>query len=376
MKNTGYKKIYVNPVEKLSYQGRHKQVYTINTGKELIPTVSMKRNREDNVTATFKFPQDPNKGKLVTGLNKQVTNPFHNYDVDDVIHEYSLTESWRKPLESVVKHSKISKQTLYEITDGVEPGFYTDEMLSNMLRMPANINDYGKENFLEGLELRLYPRPNPFDNTTPRQRLLMEMVYVLPQIANSKEEANASLHDWYISEEFEEEQEKSKKREIVEKAIYDLYNLKFKHGYYRSYQVAIVLRRHDSRSILKGKASQERVNNLLSDFISDKNPHQMDNVEQLADVLGLLESKEGMRKLEITYLVQQAINANVITSRDNRYLWHSKAGTPDVYDLGTSFDKMVNFFLTEYNTYNPESEVTNWYKDLFEEVSSKNIWLE
>jgi hypothetical protein len=79
---------------------------------------------------------------------------------------------------------------------------------------------------------------------------------------------------------------------------------------------------------------------------------------------------------DVKYLVQQACNYKVIGHRDNQYIWYSKAGSQDVYNLGTSFDKMVSFFYNEYVTHNTESDITNWYADLHEELRMKNIWIE
>lgn len=372
---SSYKKIYVNPVDRLSYQGRHKQVYTINTGQGLIPTVSMRKTREDNTGATYNFLPNPNTGKLETGLNKLVTNPFKDLDIEDILVNYKLPSSWKDILPALIKKDKIKKQTLFEIRHGVEPELYTDEIRYSMVNMPSNMDEWGKKTFLQSLTLTLYPRPNPLENTTPRQELLMEMVYHLPQIAQTKAESNPAYHDWFISEEHEEEAEKARKQEIIEEAMYNLHKLKREYGHYRSYQVAVVLRDKDSRTIIRGKVSPDAVNNALSYFVTDKQ-NQMRNINAFMDIIGLLDSREGIERLDVWYLIQQALNTNVLARRDNEYIWHSKAGTPDVYKLGSSFDGMLNFFLKEFREHNPDSDITNWYADLLDEVKSKGIQFE
>lgn len=370
------KRIWVNPVERLSFQGRHKQVYTINTGTSIIPTVSMNKTREDNTSCQYNFPPNPNTGKLETGLNKLVENPFLGFDPDDILVTYKLSSIWKDIIPSLVTKDSIKKQTLFEIKHGVEPDLYTDEIRYSMVNMPSNMDEWGKKTFLQSLNLILYPRPNLLENTTPRQELLMEMVHVLPTIANNKMQVNSAYHDWYISEEHEEEMEKAKKQEIVEKAMYHLYKLKNEYGRFRAYQVAIVLLDSESRPILKGKVNADAVNNTLSDFISNRNQNQMSNINAFMKAINLTETREGIERLDINYLVQQAINTNVIAHRDNEYVWHSKAGTPDVYKLGSSYDGLINFFFKEYKQYNPEGDITNWYKDLLDEVKSKGIEFE
>lgn len=373
---TGNKKIFVNPVERISYQGRHKQVYTINTGQGVVPTVSMKKSKEDNTTSQYQFPINPHTNKLETGLNKLVQNPFEGLSPEDLLTTYRLPkqEVWLPILKSIVTKPEIKKQTLFEIRHGVEPDYYTDEIGYSMTSMPSNMDEWGKKTFLQGLTLTLYPRPNPLDNSTPRQELLMEMVYVLPHIANNKAESNSAYHDWYISEEHEAEIEKAKKQEIIEEAMYYLHKLKKEYGQFRTYQTAIVLRDQNSRPLVKGKVSHEAVGNALSFFLND-NKHQMDNINSFMKLIKLFETREGLERLDIQYLIQQAINTHVFGRRDGQYLWHSKAGTPDVYKLGSSFNEVVNFFLKEYKEFNPKSDVTNWYKDLIQEVEAKGIEL-
>jgi len=74
-------------------------------------------------------------------------------------------------------------------------------------------------------------------------------------------------------------------------------------------------------------------------------------------------------------LIQQALNGNVITARDGRYTWHSQIQDPNVGEFTSSLT-FKNFMLSEYENYSEKSESQNWYKILFDEVKSKNIWVE
>lgn len=370
------KKVWVNPVERISYQGRHKQVYTVSTSQGIIPTVSMRKTREDTTAAYYQFPYNPNTQKLETGLNTLVQNPFEGMSAQDILVSYKLSTSWQPLIENLTQKSEIKKQTLFEIRHGVEPDLYTDTVSYTMTQMPSDLSQWGKKSFLQSLNLTLYPRPNPFDNSTPRQELLMEMVTVLPQIAKTKNEVNSAYHDWYVSEEKEAEAEMAKKQEKIEEAMYYLHKLKKEYGQFITYQMAIILRDAQSQHILKGKVSHEGVCNALSEYVSPKNKYQIKNIENFMKGMKLLETKEGRELLDIEYLVNQALNTNIINKRDNRYIWHSKAGTPDVYDLGSSFREIVNFFYKEYTEFAPDTEFTNWYRDLREEVKAKNIQLD
>lgn len=378
MKKENIKKIFVNPVERISPQGRHKQVYAVTTSQGIMPTVSMKKSKELGTTAEFQFPPNPETGKLQTGLDVSINNyMLKDMDVQDVMEQYNLQESWRPIIEKLVKSDTISKQTWFEIKHGVEPDFYTSNLKYSITSLPSDMRKWGDEKtYLQKLKLILYPRPNMLTNETPRQELLMEMVKVLPQIANDKASSNSAYHDWYISEENETELENARKAEIVEKATYHLYKLKHEGGNYRAYQTLVCLTDKRGKSIGYGDLSAEAVSNMLTKHIAEKSDEQMDNISQFTKLIEMQNDIEGAAKFKVLYLVQQALNVNVLASRENRFVWHSKAGDPSVYDLGSNFDKVVAFFLKEYKEYNPDSELTNWYEVLMDEVGAKGVWLE
>jgi len=377
MKNNNYKTIYVNPVERPSAQGRHKQTYNVITGQGAKPTVSMKKVKEENTVANYKFLINPRTNKLQTGLDKPIPNPFYELSPEQVMESYNLSQEWRKHIEKLVHQVNIKEQTYMEIKHNVSPGFYTDKVKYTMINLPSDFKklDEGKT-YLQDLKLILYPRPNRLTTETPRQELLIKMVENHNKIAKNKRDINPSLHDWYISEENEGEMEKAKTKEIIEEAYYHLYKLKKEASAFVRYQVGIVLRDKYSKPIIKGELSDEALKVQLSKFIETKGNDQMININAFMKVVKMLESVPGKERFNVQYLVQQARNANVIGLRDNIYVWHSQAGDAAKYDLGSSFEKMVSFFLKEFKEYNPNSDISNAYKDLHDEVFSKGVRFE
>lgn len=376
MKNSeSIKTLWVNPVERISLQGRHKQVYTINTGSGIMPTVSMHKSKELNTTAEYAFPVNYQTNKLQTGLNVMIDNPLYGMSPEEVFDQYEIGPKWQNLIPDIVKTSNIKKQTWLEIKHSVDPDYYTDRIGYTMSNMPSDMKEWGKDKtYLQSLKLILYPRPNSFSSETPRQELLMHMIEVLPYIAKTKNEANSAFHDWYISEENEAEIEKAKKADIIEKATYNLYRLKHEAGPYRTYQVAILLRDANAREIVKGELKTENINNILNSFILTSGVHQMDNINKFMKLVEMQDSIDSVEKFEIMYLFQQALNVNIIGERDNVFVWHNKAGHPNVYELGSNFDKIVNFFLKEYREFNPDSELTNWYNELKKDVVARGVW--
>ena len=378
MKKENVKILFVNPVERISVQGRHKQVYTINSSMGVVPTVSMKKTKELGTTFSLQFLPNPQTGKLQTGLNVMISNYIlKDRDPQEVIDQYNLSELWRDIIPKIVKQDNIKKQTWFEIKHGVDPNYYTDEYTYSMTRMPTDLKKWGEKTFLQGFKYILYPRPNRITNESPRQELAIEAIKNCPLVAENKNIVNSAYHEWYISEENEAEVEKARRRESIEDAVYELVKLRREGGKFKTYQTAILLRDFQSKPILKGKVNQEGVENVLSNYINNKNSHQMTYIDNFNKIIDMTKSSEGMIRFKIQYLIQQALNTHVIAKRDNKYLWHSKAGTPNVYDLGSNFDRMVSFFIKEYNIFNEDDlETTNWYKDLLEEVKGKQIWFE
>ena len=372
--------LYVNPVPRISAQGRHKQVFTIvgKTG-ELIPTAGMQKNKEFGVPSEYSFPYNHLTNKLQTGLDKMVSNPFKGLEPEEVIQEYGLTQDWLKHLESIVKQDNIKLQTKYEIFDAVPNNHYTNDIAGGMtiFNTPsiktANITP---PNFLQTFKIVLYDKPNRFTDETPRGRLAISLIKIHPKIAKSKTVANSSVHEWYISEENEAQIEKLKKQDIIDNATYEWVDLKRNSSPYKIYQVGCLLTWHDGRPVLKGTVSNETSQNFISEYLNDTTSYKMDNIEKFVKIKSMLNDRDDMTRFEIMYLIQQAVNSGVMKISDGYYVWHSKAGTPNMYKH-SDYDKLVSLIQKEFNTYNPDDRtINNWYRDLYEEVRSKGIWLE
>ena len=234
--------IWVNPVKRTSPQGRHKQVYSfIDSNNNLVATRSMDKIKEDNVTETFYFPRHPDTNRLVTGLNKMIDNPFYGGTPDETKVSQNLGDEWEKILPVIVNNPKIKKQTYYEILDGVAPNYYTDETTYTITE-PLSYQKGQKRTYLEEFKVILYPRPNIFKSDSSRGRLAIELFHVLNKVAKSHDQINPALHDWYISEENESMQENKKKRDIYQKAMALMYDLRNTATEFEMYKIASILK--------------------------------------------------------------------------------------------------------------------------------------
>lgn len=382
MKNNT-RKVWVNPVERVSPQGRDRQYYQIiDKNGNLKNTNNLKKTREPDTGVVYSFPFNKKNGKLYTGLSELVVNPYYEMDPLDLSRMFEIHRDYVELLPKFVAKERVTRQELLEIKHGKAPNDYHNGAGFTMFAPPVDMKNFDEgKGELAKLRLVLYPRPNPFSSETPISELKIAMIDALVKagrIAPSKALAN-SQHEFYVSEDNEEETNLAKKRDIIESAVYKLVKLKNESPYFKSYQFATILRtKSGNKTLIKGESTPERVKTVLSNYISDNNSDQIENISRFTKLWDLSVTPEGADKVMVYYTLQQAINTGVISNRNNTYVWHSKSGTPDMYELGSSFEQISNFFLKEMNTPQPKGKkvITNFYEDLKNEVKSKNVKFE
>lgn len=375
--NKNYTSIWVNPVQRESVQGRSKQVYTIlGENNELIPTRNMSKNREFGTAYTYVFPYNPETRRLVTGLDELIANDFFQQDADEIIKKYDLPEEWRTLMPKVVTQDKIKRQTLFEILDKTTPDYYTSAVNGSVYTRDFTKENVGPANFLQSFNIVLYDHPNYFDDTTARGRLSIQLCKVHDKIAEGKNIVNSAIHTYYISQENEAAYENASRQDIINKAIYHLYDLTEKSNDFKAYQVSVVLKDYQGIPLVKGSVSPLKVKEKLNAYIHGTGKTQLQNAERFIDVIDMLGSKEGSTRFKVMYVLQQAMNEGIMSARDGFFVWHSKADHPNVYKFN-AWEKLVNFMLNEMRTYNPKEEnITNYYKDLVAELDHRKVRLE
>ncbi len=377
------KVIFVSPVNRIPTQGRDKQAFTIIDPKtgELTVTKGMGKTKEFGTASEYSFPFNARTNRLVTGLDATIPNPIKGLTTEEAMEKYSLSHYWRDQVESLVNQSEIKKQTWYEILDDTTPGYYTSEIAGNVtiFNMTKSTKIPENPNFLQRFKIILYDSPNRFEDDgtreTSRGRLAIELIKVHDRIAKSKQEINSARHHFYISEENEAEMEKMRKQDLLDEATYRKRDLQLKASDYKNYQVASLLTTYQNANIVYGNVTKDMVKQKVNAYLGEGS-HQVENIQKFLKITEMLDSKEGRERFEIMYLVQQAVNCNVFTVRDGYYVWNSKAGTPNMYKH-SNYDKLISLLQAESKNWNPkDTETTNWYGDLYNELKTKNIWIE
>lgn len=365
------KTMFINPVEKASVQNRHKQSFVNGRGVIMAP---MNKFKEYNTEAHLRFlPDRKRPGYLKTGMDKLVENKFYGADPQEVLQEFGLSMDWYDHMQYIVEQKQIPLQRELEIRHGRNPDDYTDRIgyMSTLVNLDDKNTPLPKKTFLQKVVLSLKPEPTPLTSDDPMDEIYMLIAENEPVVANDYSRLNTSIHDWYISEEEATLGMNDRKRNLIEEATAMLFKLKREMGDFKTYQIAISLTDRAGHSIFRGANSPKHVNSLLSEFISEKNKNCERNCHHFLDAYEDLQ--ENANWFQIKYLVRQALNQNIIARRDMRYYWMSKYDKADVYDLGTDIEKVYAFFAKEYDLFNGDDNINNWYIELVKELKQQNI---
>jgi len=358
--------MYIEPLQRTSVQGRAAYTY-ITPGGE---AVNAGRSFAKDVGKVHNFPANADGTSIVTKLSRMVDNPWYGKEpsnVNDGLPEhYHVGADWMNQVTRLVKDHQITKQLELEVRFNKPEGFLTDK--KNLHYDIRSRNKTAEPNYLETFKAIFYDRTNRFDDTTLRSALIMELARVAKRIAPTKNEANPSKHDFYIGVEDQAVVEKNYKQDIINDAITDLTLLRRNHTGFVRYQIAIVL------GLVKGMVSEATLKGAFNNYITLNSKDQMNNIEKFNEIITMLaEGRKGLEKLWIKYLLKQAVNVNVMGIKSGHYLWYSKKGIDNLFDLGSNETKVYKLIYDEFIKYGEEDVVENLYKDLLEELKYKGV---
>jgi hypothetical protein len=361
--------MFITPVAHESVQGRGQYMFIKADGT----TVNAERSFARTVEKRYNFPRKPDGHYLKTKLSRMIPNPWYDKDVntinDDLPEHYHVGADWIPKIGDIVKLEQISKQQELEIRFNLVENALTAKC--NLDSRPSNRGPNDKANMLEAFTIILYDGPNRFDNTSLRGCLAMELAKVHSRIAESKLRVNPSKHHFYISAENEEVIEKNRRQEIINDAITDLTLLRRQHTQFMRYKIAVIL------GLVKGSVSADTLKEALNDYIGKVNNRQLDNIKKFNELITLVNlGQEGLDQLHIKYLAKQALDMNIIGSSAGTYTWYSKKDYPNVYNLGSNYNKVLKFFSDEELKYDEDSPEGNWYYELIKELKVKGVQIE
>ena len=359
--------MFITPVPRTSVQGRSNYSYISPDGK----TIPAGRSFAKGAQKRYTFPRTRDGFQLKTGLSRLVPNPWYgrpaNNPNEGLPEHYHIGADYVLEIPSIVEKKQLTKQQELEIRFNKPAGY-----LTNLCKLIDPLKKRSKDDrgtFLEEFHIILYDEHNQFDNTTLRGCLAMELAEQSGRIAPNKAKANPSKHHFYVSDKNEAAIERAAKQDIINDAIADLTIIRRQYPVFISYQIAVIL------GLLRGEVAPVTVKNSLNDYITTSRKDQMSNIESFNRVTKLLDSATTKDIMWIEYVLQQAVNNNVLRLNAGHYIWPAKKGIQNVYDLGTKKDSVIKFFLEQYNMYVLDEDADNYYKDIIRQLSNAGVKL-
>lgn len=368
-------RIIVKPVPRESVQRRHlTPVKIFDPSKGQFVDTGQVSGKLKAKNATESLPFQPNReiGKYRTGLEEMVDNDFYQAEWITLKSQKNLSNKWDHLLPKLVEQSKISRQTLYEIMDGVDPDFYSPNMTQDMLRPNTvfKFDDKKDRSFIEKFEVILYDGANVFTSDTSRGRMAIQLLKNRSDVAVDRG-YNPNYHRWYIAEENEEELDRIKVDDLENEALFYLTEVQKKYPEFKMYQIAVQLKNHQNISLVKGDVAPSIVKDQLNRFIKNKDKYKTENIEKFMKVV--TNFKENPKRFEVDYVLAQGFNTNILYTDAGSVFWKTKMAEANVYKWKNE-DALRSFMLEEADKYNPKDKTqTNYYKDIVDELTAKGV---
>lgn len=355
-------------------QKRPVRVFNPTSGQMEEVGVNSGKRKPNGVYETLRFGQNRQTGKFVTGLDEQVSNPFHDMDVVELRGTYALDGTWTdEALNKIVGSKEISKQQWFEILDGVSMGTYTSTIAPSLRNspLPMRISGDGSDaTFIEKFEIILYEGSNVFTGTTSRGRMAIQLLLNSRLVAPNKQAINKDTHHFYIAEEQEEEKSRNEIDTLENRAILALVDVLEKQPQHRAYQLGVTL------EVFAGYVSPAAVKDQLNRHIKAKLPnHRRDvKVERLKKFLEAYDMITSNYPLFLSkYMVNQALRNGVLYTDSGKVFWRSKVNSPE-HHAWRSTQSLVLALSESMGDFDPEKEINNsLFGDMYEDLKTKGV---
>jgi hypothetical protein len=365
--------IIVKPTSVESVQRRHLMPVRIgvNPGQPGIDTGKVTGlNKATGATDRLTFVGDREKAVFKTGLLEMVTNPFSKVTVDELRGRYLLPNTWTDELlKKVSEAEQISRQTEFEILDGVDYNFYTSSMPRDMMGssvMPMTAKR--DKSFIEAFSVTLVAGANTFTTDTSRGRFAIQLFRNHPEVAPDLQSVNTSTHRWVVAQENEEVIEVVASNRLENKAVSLLTRLEEKHPEFALYRTAVIL------NLVRGETARSVVEAQLNGHIKSRGNDKGARVSSFIEAADMFFNNE--ERFNLLYYVQQAQNLNLIYGEGGYIFWGQMKETPERYKW-PSKAALIAFLETEMKKYNPKepSSADNAFGLLFTSLKERGIKL-
>jgi hypothetical protein len=383
------RKMIVAPVPSPSVQGRdtHRFTYRDKDGKTIKGPIMNKRKAigasGHSATDTLRF--SISGGRVKAGMSEKMPNPWYvgeytsktkevdtRRKVTEIMSAYGLSgEEWDKELSLIIYQEEITTQRYLEILGGFAKDYYTE------LCPPKKGYFWSEEDLTPLMQFSyvFYDRENVIEDDTPKQRLAQQLVRMkTDKIAPNKNMINTATHMYYIAEENEQAKESKRKNDYENQAIVALVTLKNNYpldaniAEWPLYQVSTMLT-HNNKPLVKGAMPPVTVEQKLNSYIKDK---QFGGINACKDFLAKVQLFEkNKERFYIEYLVQQAVNTNVIGMNNGFVFWFDQKSKKEEWYKFNSLEDFATFLQTEYDKHDPDQNLGTAYEEFLEQLKER-----
>lgn len=378
MSATFFKTYICKPLQRPSVQGRHlNQIIERNraTGVEKVlgpanRTKAININGESVPELVQVARSKHDRSRYEAGLSRLIENPFRDTPLK-ISQMYGLKPEWQDLLPKIVEQDQISLQTFAEIRFNL----YPNELTEQVPPKPTKDNPDTRTRLMKKTVV-LYDRPNPFCEDNLEGFLAIQILLNNPdRVATSPQNANSSIQNWIMLEEAVEQKLSAdvhlkQNKAIGEYADYCL-NFPITESLENNIVYFMACLMHEragntNQPLLKnGVVNAKTIDEKINGFLKPKDKADIEyNIPEFNRVVKL--HKEQPDLFFTKYLVQQALNTNVIQPTNGYIYWKSQRDKLDSAET-YKFNSQETFTTFIYN------EMTKVESPLFDEFISELI---
>lgn len=261
-------------------------------------------------------------GKLVTGLEKMVDNPYKELSKDEIKSNFE---------PYILGKEKIKLQHLLEYKHGRSPNYYD---ASPTKLVPINADEINQIGYMQHKDTfrKITDKGLVLDLSKPEDEVAYYYLTAKATCAPSRDKALKGIHEFYIGFENEDAERTYSKAQIVDKAIYALQNPELTDE--------VKLKISKVLGIVSRDAAPQRVYTTLRNFIVDKDKDQAEKIARFLDIMNGLDNKNYRERFNAEALLSDLVAYFVVNMKSGTYNWKSNNLV-----IGYNKTEAVNFLL-------------------------------
>lgn len=345
--------ITVRPVSLQSVYQRNKVTVPLSTnGMDNARVNNLNHHKNLDTIDTIKFQRDFGNQKFKTALDELIDNPLEGKEIAYILQTYPVHSSYRELLPNIVKQTKISKQQLLEIEEGLELNVLTSVAKPNDPNMPLSI----ERTLISKHVIQMGQGANIFKPTNLKNKLSILALKANDSVANSKQDVNPNIHRFYIMNEAMELSSEIYTIDLENKAIAALVTIQNDEKLINKVGSQI---KYGNNFLFNGYYSLDHGKKVLNDLIKVKGRNQKENITNFLKVVDNF--KNNKPAFIMGYYAAKAISNSILYYKEGNLYWGSRRNTHPELHKFSNYNEFVKTLIKEFPNYvkDPEAEGYN-----------------